>query len=224
MVAAAHPAGPRLSRLAPERRATRGELVEAVWPDADAEGIRKNFHPTISLLRRSLAGPERDAPPAVELAAGAYRLSPGLDWEVDVERFCSLVERGRGSADDEERAAAWSAACRLYRGTYLPGHDLNWVTARRDELQHLYLETKRELGAVLMRLERPREAEEALRTVLVEDPLQEEVHVAIMRIYAERGRRDLVRRQYERLCQVLLQELGLEPLPTTAAEYQRLMA
>ena len=44
-----------------------------------------------------------------------------------------------------------------------------------------------------------------------------------MRLYAARGRRDLVRRQYERLSLLLRTELGIEPLPETAEEYHRLM-
>jgi DNA-binding SARP family transcriptional activator len=45
-----------------------------------------------------------------------------------------------------------------------------------------------------------------------------------MRLYAAQGRRDLVRRQYERLCTLLLDELGVEPLPETVQEYHRLMS
>ncbi len=60
--------------------------------------------------------------------------------------------------------------------------------------------------------------------MLVEDPLQERVHLEVMRIYAAQGRRDLVRRQYDRLCTLLLEELGVEPLPETTQEYHRLMA
>ena len=41
---------------------------------------------------------------------------------------------------------------------------------------------------------------DAYRTVLVEDPLQERIHLAVMRLYAAQGRRDLVRRQYDNLC------------------------
>jgi DNA-binding SARP family transcriptional activator len=45
-----------------------------------------------------------------------------------------------------------------------------------------------------------------------------------MRLYGQRGRRDLVRRQYDRLAGLLRQELGVEPLPETSDEYHRLMA
>ena len=64
---------------------------------------------------------------------------------------------------------------------------------------------------------------DAYRSVLLEDPLQERVHLAVMRLYASQGRRDLVRRQYDRLCTLLLEELGVEPMPQTTREYHRLM-
>ena len=64
---------------------------------------------------------------------------------------------------------------------------------------------------------------DAYRSVLLEDPLQERVHLAVMRLYAHQGRRDLVRKQYDRLCTLLLEELGVEPMPQTTREYHRLM-
>jgi DNA-binding SARP family transcriptional activator len=62
------------------------------------------------------------------------------------------------------------------------------------------------------------------RAVLVEDPLQESAHLALMEVYARQGRRDLVRRQYERLCALLRAELGAEPLLRTTLAYHTLMA
>jgi len=64
---------------------------------------------------------------------------------------------------------------------------------------------------------------DAYRSVLHEDPLQERVHMAIMRIYAAQGRRDLVRRQYDKLSAQLLEDLGVAPMPQTTQEYHRLM-
>ena len=81
----------------------------------------------------------------------------------------------------------------------------------------------RELGDLYQRLGRVEEAVDAYRSVLVEDPLQERVHVALMQLYAGQGRRDMVRRQYDRLCAMLLDELGVEPMPETTREYHRLM-
>ena len=89
--------------------------------------------------------------------------------------------------------------------------------------QRLYLELLRDLGDLYLRLAKPEQALDAYRSVLLEDPLQERVHLSVMRIYANQGRRDLVRRQYDRLCVLLLEELGVEPMPETTREYHRLM-
>jgi DNA-binding SARP family transcriptional activator len=98
------------------------------------------------------------------------------------------------------------------------------VAHRREDVQRRYLEMLRQLGEVEERLGHLSAAVDALRTALAADPLQEPVHQALMRLYARQGRRDHVRRQYERLVAQLADELGVEPLPETTATYHRLMA
>jgi DNA-binding SARP family transcriptional activator len=97
------------------------------------------------------------------------------------------------------------------------------VQAQRDELQLRFTDLLRRVGDLKTEHGRLAEAEDAYRTLLLEDPLEETVHVAIMRIYAARGRRDLVNRQYERLRQVLRQELSVEPSPPTLEVFNELM-
>jgi DNA-binding SARP family transcriptional activator len=45
-----------------------------------------------------------------------------------------------------------------------------------------------------------------------------------LRLYGRQGRRDLVRRTYDRLTVLLRRELGVEPLPEIRDEYHKLMA
>ena len=82
----------------------------------------------------------------------------------------------------------------------------------------------RALGETYARLGRLGEAMDALRAVLIHDPLQERVHLALMQVYARQGRRDLVRRQYDRLAELLARELTIEPMEETIEAYHRLMA
>ncbi len=205
----------------------REELIEAIWSDASEETIERNFHPTLSYLRRDLEAPaEGPIPSPLLFRAGVYRLNPEISWEVDVGRVSRLVEEGRAhqkAGRDEAAAAAFREAWKLYRGPFLNGHYEGWVTARREPLQRQYIEMLRDLGDLSLRLGNTEGATDAYRAVLLEDPLQERVHLAVMRLYAHQGRRDLVRRQYDRLCTLLREELGLEPLPETSAEYHRLM-
>lgn len=213
----------------PGRRAGRGELEDALWPGADEDGIRRNFHPTLSHLRRSLeAGLERPWAPPLLLESGVYRLNPALSWRLDTERLERLLAAGEAALEVERVARAaqiWERARDLYRGPFLAGWDEAWIVTRRERYQRLWLELLRGLGEVYIRLGRVGEAIDLLRTVLIHDPLQERVHQALMEAYGRQGRRDLVHRQWERLVEQLSRELGdEEPMEATREAYQRLMA
>lgn len=211
----------------PGLQAGREELIEAVWPTEGERTIERNFHPTLSHLRRALEGGRKgEGLSPLLFRSGIYRLNPEVTWEVDTIELTRLIERGKEllTQDDVEGAAeAWKSAWRLYRGPFLQGYYEAWVTARREQYQRQYLELLRDLGDLYVRLGRPQEAMDAYRSVLNEDPLQERVHLAIMRIFAGQGRRDLVRRQYDKLCAQLLEDLGVSPMPETTREYHLLM-
>jgi DNA-binding SARP family transcriptional activator len=212
---------------APGLEAEREELIEAVWPTEGEHTIDRNFHPTLSHLRRALEAGRKDDVQPLLFRGGVYRLNPEIGWEIDTVELMALIEKGKrlsSRGDLGEAADAWRRAWTLYRGPFLQGHYEAWVAARRESYQRQQLEMLRELGDLYLRLQRPDEAMDAYRSILVEDPLQERVHVALMQVYADQGRRDMVRRQYDRLCTLLLEELGVEPLPETTREYHRLMS
>lgn len=211
----------------PGLEASREQLIEAIWPTDGEQTIERNFHPTLSHLRRALEGERsKDAPPPLLFRSGVYRLNSELDWEVDVLDLLRRVEEGKAlqaRGDLPAAAEAWRGAWSLYRGPFLQGHYEGWVAVRREGYQKVYLEMLRDLGDLYQRLGRSEEAIDAYRAVLIEDPLQEKVHLSLMQLYAAQGRRDMVRRQYDRLCTLLLDELGVEPMPDTTREYHRLM-
>jgi len=210
----------------PGHQAPRSELLEALWPEADPLTIRRNFHPTLSTLRRDL-GVAAESPRPIEVRSGVYRLSPAFAWRVDAEELgaalaagAQAVERGR----DEDAVVAWERGWRLYRGPLLEGvEDHAWLDLRREALRARYLELLRGLGEASARLGRTESALDAWRTLLLQEPLQEDAHLAVMRLYAQQGRRDLVRRQFDRMERLLQDELGIEPRLETALEFHRLL-
>lgn len=220
-----------LLAVSPGLEVPRDDLIEALWPEADEARIERNFHPTLSHLRRSLAAPWRavrgeEAPNPILYADRAYRLNPKIHWEVDTRELARALETGRRLAQAGQREAAverLELGRGLYRGPFLEGAYDAWVMSHRERCQQLYLDLLRELGNLLSEMEQLTEAVDAYRQVLIEDPLQERVHVSLMRLYARQGRRDLVRRQYDRLTDLLAEELGVEPLAQATEEYVRLM-
>ena len=97
------------------------------------------------------------------------------------------------------------------------------MAQRREHYQRVYLDVLRDLGNLEMRCGQLEPALDAYRTILLEDALEEKIHVAVMQIYAAQRRRDLVRKQYDRLCALLLEELGVAPADETTREFHRLM-
>ena len=210
--------------LARDRRASKDELIAALWPDVSQAALEKNFHPTLSEARRTLGGAG-----TILFRQGLYRLHPEIVWEIDVRRFEELVERGEdlggGVSDSDQEAAleAWQGAWRLYRGPLLAGIEGAWLQGERRRLRALHLDLLRRLGELASALGRHTLALDALRSVLLEEPFEEQVHLAVMELYARQGRRDLVRRQYVRLQEHLLDELKVEPSASIRERYLRLM-
>ena len=209
--------------LAPDRRATKEQLVDALWRDAGLEAIAKNFHPTLSEARRTLGHRQ-----AFVYSQGLYTLNPELDWWIDCERFRELIEQGRGLSTGtvselKEALDAWVGAWRLYRGELLSGLEAGWIRDHRVMFYRDYIELLRAVGDLCVRLGRLTEALDAYRSLLLEEPYEEQVHLAVMELYARQGRRDLVRRQFVRMQELLIQELNVEPVEETRARYHQLM-
>ncbi len=214
--------------LAPQRSAFKDELEAALWPEAGEREVQRNFHPTLSAVRRTLAGgPLADgaAPRLLISHRGAYELVQEVDWQLDVTRFETAIKRGRElqqARHDQAAAECWEQAWRLYRGPLLAGNDAQWMVARRAELHRTYLLLLADLGRLYRHLGRSVAAIDAFRALLLQEPFEEAAHLALMELYSEQGRRDLVRRQFVRL-QELLDELNVEPREVTQQRYYELM-
>jgi DNA-binding SARP family transcriptional activator len=104
-----------------DRGATKDEVVEVVWPDADLERGDLAFHRTLSGLRSLLEPrrPRRGASEAVSFHHDRYHLNRALVAWSDVEEFNQLIASA-GAAEDEADAIRLMARARgLYRGDYL---------------------------------------------------------------------------------------------------------
>ena len=79
-----------------------------------------------------------------------------------------------------------------------------------------------ELGAQLLREERPGKAAEAYRRVLARDELHEEALLALMRCHAGLGERSQALRVYRRFADRLREELEAAPGRETTRLFERL--
>lgn len=210
--------------LAPGRRASKEELVESLWRGEGADAVKKNFHPTVSDARRSLSAGDSsdDDVPTIDHRDGLYVLDPAIQWWIDADVFRSLLRRARDAAEPETELAMLEAAWHLVRGPLVQGLDADWLDLPRDELHRAWLTALRRIGELATGLDRPTLALDAWRRLLIEEPFEEQAHLEVMELYGSQGRRDLVRRQYVKL-QELLSELDVEPAARTQERYLELM-
>ena len=207
----------KLLALAPGHRLHREQVIEALWPELDPGRATNSLHQVLHLTRHTLQPelPPRTTPDYISLRDDVITLcSMGSPW-VDCDAFAAAAARARHTRDP----AAYSEALDLYSGILLPS-DLyeDWAGARREELQQLHQALLWELATLYQDRRDLTSAQAVFERLVAADPLQEEAHVALMRLHAISGRSPQALRQYDRLRETLERELGTQP----AEDSQRL--
>src|SRR5690606_4102223 len=109
------------------------------------------------------------------------------------------------------------AAIEVYQGELLPGYYDDWVLEQQERLAGLYVDA---LGQTIPLLERAGDLHRALeyaRRAVAADPLREEAHLDLIRLYTLTGQPSAAQRQYRRLQETFEEELGAQPSPSTQA-------
>lgn len=192
-----------LAYLAVEGATPRARLAGLLWPASPEITARANLRQLLKRLRGTSGA---------ELLEGTERVALSGGVEVDAARLWAHLRAGeltdaarfRGQLlaglefDDTEELAEWLRGARAA----LDGARLKAALAEAGRRQEAG-----ELGAAL----------EAAQGALEVEPLSEEAHRTLMRLYYLAGDRGAALAAYER-CRALLRDtLGVEPLPETAA-------
>lgn len=205
------------------RRVPKDLLIETFWHDEDLATIEKNFHPTISHIRKALNSRQPFKQNFLVFRDGAYQLNPELSYSIDSEEFEYFVaeaEKAKREKDAERFRESLESAYRVCRGEFMAGVYESWVEERRG----FYLEQAGRVLAALAKLsiseKRWADALKFAGEVLRDDPYREDMHRLTMKVLATQGKPATVKKHYENLKKLLHDELGIEP----SAETQRLFA
>lgn len=198
---------------------SRDILTTVFWPDYDRSQGRADLSRTLSVLNKSLD------PGLLAADRETVVLTPGSHLWVDVQRFRQLL----ADTDSHDHMVArvcerclplLSEAVSMYQADFLAGFTLP-NCLEFDEWQLRETEAlRRELALALTRLARwhaqlgdwPSAIDYARHWVELE-PLREEAHGLLMKLYAQTGQRSFALRQFGKLRQVLHEELEVEPSP-----------
>ena len=189
--------------------AGRGVLAGLLWGDRSEAQARASLRQTLSELRAALT----DANP-LPLSANNESVTwmPGSSW-VDAEE----LERALASTGVD----ALRNAVRLVRGEFMEGFVLDepafeqWLATEREHFHQMTYATHFRL---MEQVEAVGDFDAAISyglKLVSLNPLGEQAHRALMRLYAAQGRPDSALAQYERCKSELASQLGVQPEPET---------
>ncbi|MEU4765225.1 AfsR/SARP family transcriptional regulator [Actinosynnema sp. NPDC023794] len=182
------------------------ELIDEIWQEqAVPASASRNVRTYVWQLRQVVPAGRIDARPR------SYRLhvAPG---EVDADVARSLLDRSRG-VTGAEAVGCLTSALELWRGT--PFAELRAETALTATawLHELRWELRERLADAYTAVGRHGEAIAVLRALTAEDPLREGTWARLVRALHAAGRRANALSEYQRVCDFLAAELGVEPGP-----------
>lgn len=200
----------------PHRSHPREELTELLWPDCDPDAGRNSLSTSLSSLRHQLEPPGVTPGSVIVADRANVRLNPD-SFTSDVALFESAIAAAKRTGNESKRASLLMEAVDLYHGALLPGYYEDWNLAERDRLAGSYIGALGELVVHFEEAAEHRQALEFARRAVTADPLHEESHRSLIRLYAARSELTAALRQYAILERALKSELGAEPEPATRA-------
>lgn len=201
------------------RPCPRQVLAGVFWGDNDEASARNCLNTALWRMRLAL-----EAPPVSEETLllstpnGEVCLNPeGRVW-VDALAFESTIKpalsQPRSSLQITE-ITALEQCLSLYQGELLESFYDDWALRERERMRLLYLSA---MECLMHFYQERNELEHSLETglqLLRQDPLREDIHRAVMRLYNASGRRAQAMLQYERCRELICLELGIDPMPET---------
>jgi DNA-binding SARP family transcriptional activator/tetratricopeptide (TPR) repeat protein len=193
-----------LHRDAPQ---LRQHLAFTFWPDSSEAQARNNLRQILHELRHAL--PESERFLIADTRTAGWR--GDASFELDVAAFESAVAEAAAARGEAQERRALERAVGLYRGDLLPGCYDAWVEGDRERLRRLHRRTLARLAELLEAARDYPAALGHLRSLLQDEPTDEEACRQLIRVMALAGDRPGALRVYRDHAALLRRELGVEP-------------
>ena len=209
-----------------QRLHSREVLADIFWGDYREGRARGSLNTALWKLKKAL---EPEGIPAGTYLKNTHLGGVGFNREsqywLDIEVFESEINRiliCPFQTAEETHLIDLEKVLGLYKGELLEGVYKDWALRERERLRALYLKS---LIYLLQYYGFHGVYERAItygQQILDLDPLREEIHREMMRLYLQNRQRALAVRQYEICRSILAKELGISPMEDTQALYTQI--
>lgn len=211
-----------------KRPIAREILLDTFWMDHVPDRARSSL--TTALWRlRQLLEPDGVRPGTYLIATNTGEVgfnwdsSYWLDFDAFERQINPLLRKPLIQLSDEDINTI-EGVLPLYRGELLEGLYDDWALCEREHFRSLHLNCLTRLMEYYTSRQHFEQSIALAHEILRRDPVREEIHRALMRIYLENGQRTLAIRQYTQCRDLLDKELGVTPLEETELLYQQITA
>ena len=204
-----------------ERTHAREALAGLFWGDSSEDRARSCMSTALWRLCRVLEPP--GVPRGAYLlttAAGEIGFNTGSNYWLDVAQLESHAARILSKpchALEAGYVREIEKVLKLYAGDLLEGYYEDWALSERERLRSLYLKSQAHLLGYYSHKGLYDRALACGHYILNLDPLREEIHREMMRLYMESRRRARALQQYETCRKILETQLGVPPMEETRA-------
>ena len=198
------------------RNVAEERLMDALWPDEEANAARKSLDVTVLRLRKLLGSNE-----TILVRDESIGLNPELCW-TDVWAFEHRITQSE-AADGEAGLSAAAAALALYRGNFLPAEvEEPWTIKARERMRAKFVRLVESFAKAEEAAGCWEKAVAHYLKGLEADDLVEAFHLGLMRCYRALGRPAEAMITYRRLRQTLSVVLGIGPSPAAEKLFREL--
>lgn len=201
----------------------REEIYQYLWPEQDEQTASKNFKVTLNALLKALE-PNRKAREDsffIVRNGSAYGLNQEVGYELDCIDFESLVIQGMEETDPKRAKNILFKGLHLYKDDYfIDFRFAHWSITERERLQQVYLRGAEKLAQCHVRLLDFHACLDWCEKILAKDNTWEEAYRLIMYCYYQINNRPQAIKWYEKCCETLEQEIGVEPMESTKEMYR----
>lgn len=215
-----------LAYLVVHRTTTREAVVDALWPDLDAEAGANNLRANLSHLLTVLQ-PERapKEPSYFVNQQGRALVLTGVDHlEVDVwqlEDDLAEAEAAEDAGLPSLALAAYQRAVEHWRGPLLADSRPAWAEPESERLRRRFVDAANRAAELALAAGQPKVAADLADRVLALDPWSERAYRALATSQLDRGDRSAARATLTR-ARAMLDDLGVEPESATQMLERRL--